>query len=75
MSEPDPPAPEQILARLQRLEESHVFAERTLEQLGDEIADLNRRLAEMRAHVQRLEARLTRSEQPGDDEPPADSST
>jgi uncharacterized coiled-coil protein SlyX len=66
MTTPDP-----LAIRLQRLEESQGFADRTVEQLSAEIAMLNRHLAEVQTRMKRLEARLDQMQEPqgGDDSP------
>jgi uncharacterized coiled-coil protein SlyX len=50
--------PQQTADRLQRLEESQGFAERTIEQLHGEVAALNRQLGQAGERLRRLEARL-----------------
>lgn len=49
-----------LAARLTRLEESSVFTERTVETLGAEIAEINRRLREAVRRVGLIERRLAR---------------
>jgi len=57
--------------RLTRLEEHHAFAERTVEQLGEEIVALHQRVDDAHARIASLELRLARltetRDQPGDD--------
>ncbi len=61
--------PNDLPARLQRIEESQGFAERTIEELSAEIAGLNRRLAEAQSRLLRVESRLQQLlEPPGDAE-------
>lgn len=54
-------------SRVQRLEEAHGFAERAIEQLGEEIASLNRRMAVMQAMLKSLEVRLAKVSEPPED--------
>jgi uncharacterized coiled-coil protein SlyX len=51
-------------SRLQRLEEAHGFAERAIEQLSEEIASLNRRLAAMQVSLRAVEGRLKALSEP-----------
>lgn len=69
-------------ARLERLEEAVLFAERSGEQLSESLADLSRRLEAVTQRLARLEDRLGRVEvrapespgpgphAPEDDDPP-----
>lgn len=50
------PGDEGAAARVARVEESHAFLERELEQLNAEVIAVNRRLAELAGRVSRLEA-------------------
>lgn len=54
-------------SRVQRLEEAQGFAERAIEQLGEEIASLNRRMAAMQALLKALETRLAKMSEPPED--------
>lgn len=49
--------------RLDRLEESHGYTERTVEQLSAEIADMNKRMQAMGKRLAALEAGLTKLQQ------------
>jgi uncharacterized coiled-coil protein SlyX len=57
----------EISERLTRLEEAETFAQRTVDELNAEVVELNRRLADALARLERLEARLD-SASPGDRE-------
>lgn len=46
--------------RLDRIEEHAAFTERTVEQLGEEIAEINRRVRELLKRLEGLESRLGR---------------
>ncbi|MEM9064216.1 MAG: SlyX family protein [Planctomycetota bacterium] len=67
--------------RIQKLEESGAFTDRTVEQLSDEVLQLNRKLERMTTRLERLEAKLLRVEDDvreamggggGDDDPLAE---
>ncbi len=63
----------QMLERLQRIEESQAFAERTDDALTHEIRELDRRVRDLSARIDRLDGRLgeLRSElNQTDDAPP-----
>ena len=51
---------DELRDRVTRLEESNGFAERTVEQLSEEVRGLGRRVTELQAQVRRLEAQLSR---------------
>lgn len=53
-------AGDDLAKRLVRLEEAQGFAERTSEQLGEEVRALSTRVSELQALVRRLEAQLSR---------------
>ena len=53
--------------RLRKLEEAQAFSEHSVEQLSDEIAEVNKRLAEALAHIRMLESRLQRLLEPPED--------
>lgn len=50
--------------RLQKLEETQLFTDRSLEQLSDEVRALGRRVAELAALIARVEARLQTMDDP-----------
>lgn len=62
MTVPDP-SPAELGARLARLEEASLYAERTGEQLGESITDLSRRLDAALQRLARLEGRLGKVEE------------
>ena len=55
---PDGPTLESLAQRLQKLEESFAFDQRAVEQLGEEVLALNRRMEEVLRQVRGLERRL-----------------
>lgn len=59
---------EDIRKRLIRLEESQGFAERSVEQLAEEVRALGKQVAEVRTQLRRLEAQLVRLSAPSDAE-------
>lgn len=54
----EPPEPQNPDPRLTRLEEHAAFTEHTVDQLSTEIAELNKRLAELAKKMHGLEDRL-----------------
>lgn len=65
MSGPEQPGPEEVRrmeARILRLEEAQMYADRAVEQLHEEVLGLGRRVEEVLARIQRLEQRLERAE-------------
>ncbi len=53
--------------RLDRIEESHGYTERTVEQLSAEIADMNKRMQAMGKRLAALEAGLQKLKEPGEE--------
>ena len=64
--------PRDIVERVRRLEEAQAFAERTAEDLGEELRALGRRVSELHAAVRRLEGRVERLTPPPEEPSPED---
>lgn len=66
---------EDLIKRIERLEESHAFAEHTADQIGEQIREAFRALEALARRVDRLENRVTDLAEPpepeGGDEPAA----
>jgi uncharacterized coiled-coil protein SlyX len=54
--------------RLQKLEENQAFGERVMEELGEELRSLSKRVAELAAMIQRVEGLLAEADKPEDED-------
>ena len=54
-------------ARFERIEENLAFAERSVEQLSEEIADMNRRVQNLVKRLETMEERLEKALEPPED--------